>query len=452
MGTPFTLQIHPDAAKNFDEKGEALLSLVSAVPVDRRQLPFQPDIHPRANPTEKEIIGEIEIGLGDYRGNQAGRVFEQDGKTFGLVGQGFNNMVTLATRLQETQTVRPYVSVRCLMESSFQWVKKRYRGEIGGPLTAHVLSECAQKIETAEIWLPLFHVYIQNEFSVGKIKFKTLTGEMLDRYQERALECVPEEGKVAVKMHLDRDRSKFQGSAAATIEVTAEPLRAQEIASEEADYSIAALRFFHPANQTPFFRSFCTISGAENLSTSSTLVVREGVIQQWSKAANLGAGSTWFLPSQEITMLQKVGLNALSQLLANEKRSSFQNELLDALLIYSRNSLFDDPVNRLVHILAAVESILLRDNNEPIQKNIGERLAFVVGVTPEERMAIRDNATRVYGLRSAFLHHGRAFDEMDALENFMGYVWRGFVALIYDQDKFRSKEELVEALERRKME
>ncbi|MGD0695055.1 MAG: hypothetical protein ABSB82_09390 [Terriglobia bacterium] len=124
MGTPFTLQIHPDAAKNFDEKGEALLSLVSAVPVDQRQLPFQPGIDPRANLTEKDIIGEIEIGLGDYRGKEAGRVFSQDGKTFGLVGQGFNDMVTLATRLQQTHAVRPYVSVRCLTESAFQWVKQ----------------------------------------------------------------------------------------------------------------------------------------------------------------------------------------------------------------------------------------------------------------------------------------------------------------------------------------
>jgi hypothetical protein len=194
------------------------------------------------------------------------------------------------------------------------------------------------------------------------------------------------------------------------------------------------------------------MNGMENLPVASTLVIREGTIEQWGQGVRSSPGSTWVISDQEIREFQWGGLDALSRLLAKDKRSPFEDELLDAILLYSRNSLFDDPANRLVYILAAVESILLRDNNEPVGKNIGERLAFVVGITPEERIAIRDNVKEIYDLRSAFLHHGRALREMDSLELFMGYVWRGFVALIHDMDKFRTKQELIEALERRKME
>jgi hypothetical protein len=263
---------------------------------------------------------------------------------------------------------------------------------------------------------------------------------------------IPQERQAEFQVALKRTRSRFQGRAAATIALIAEPLRAQEVAGEEAGYSIAALRFFHAANMTPYVRCYCTSAGAENLPASSTLTVHSGMIQQWQDSASPTGDLAWVLSEQEIRELRDAGLDALSQVLTNDKRSPFEDELLDAILIYSRNSLLNDAASRLIYILAAVESVLLRDNNEPIQKNIGERLAFVVGRTPDERISILDSVTRVYALRSAFLHHGRALQEMDALEVFMKYVWRGFLLLINNKDKFHTKQDLIEALERRKME
>ncbi|MGA2611357.1 MAG: hypothetical protein ABSH01_28250 [Terriglobia bacterium] len=453
MGVPFTLDLHPEAGRNFDEKAEGLLPLVSVVPVvGKHEAGFRPDVYVRAHFTEREIIGEIETAFRDYRGRETGRIFDHDGRTLGLVGKGFKDLEALATQLQRAGRIRPYVSVRCLINTAFRWVKKRYRGETNEPFTGYVLRECATLVKESEIWIPLFHVYIQTELSVGKIRFKTLTREMLDSYLERVLKSLPQENQAAFQVQFDRTRSRLQGCAAATIALTAEPLRAQEVAGEEAGYSIAALRFFHAANMTPYLRCYCTPAGAENLLASSTLTVDSGMIQQWQDSASPTGNMEWVLSDQEIRELQSAGLDALSRLLARDERSPFEDELLDAILLHSRNSLFDDAANRLVYILAAVESILLRDSNEPVGKNIGERLAFVIGRTAEERTAIRDNVTHVYALRSAFLHHGRALREMDSLELFMRYVWTGFVALIHGMDKFRTKQELIEALERRKME
>jgi hypothetical protein len=453
MSTPFTLDLHPDAARNFDEKAEGLLPLVSVVPaIGEHEGAFRPDFYVRAHLTESEIIGEIETAFRDYRGRETGRAFAYDRKTFGLVGKAFKDLEAVATRLQQATTIRPYVSVRCVINAAFHWVKKRHRGETNEPFTGYVLRECAALVKDSEMWIPLFHVYIQTELSVGKIRFKTLTREMLDGYLERVLKNLPQENQAAFQAQFDRTRSRFQGCAAATIAIIGEPLRVEEIATEEAGYSIAALRFFHFANQTPYVRCYCTMNGMENLSVVSRLAIRDVAIDNWGQGVCSSPGSTWVISDQEIRELQWGGLNALSQLLARDERSTFENELLDAVLLYSRNSLFDDPASRLVYILAAVESILLRDSNEPVGKNVGERLAFVVGLTPKERIAICDIVRQVYGLRSAFLHHGRALREMDSLELFMGYVWRGFVALIHDVDKFRTKQDLIEALERRKME
>jgi hypothetical protein len=453
MGPPFTLDLHPDAARNFDERAKGLLPLVSVLPVvGQREGDFRPDFFVRAHLTEKEIIGPVQVGFVDYRGREAGRTFDHNGRTFGLLGKGFKDLEALAIRVQQTGAIRPYVSARCLINTTFDWVKKRYRGETQEPFTGYVLRECAALVKDTEVWIPLFHVYIQTELSVGKIRFKTLHREMLDAYLERVLNNLPQENQAAFRVQFDRTRSRFQGCAAATIALTGEPLRVEEIATEEAGYSIAALRLFHFANQTPCVRCYCTINGMENLSVVSTLEIRDGGIDQWRQGVRSSPDSMWVLSGEEIRKFQWAGLDALSRLLAKDERSPFENQLLDAMLLYSRNSLFDDPANRLVYILAALESVLLRDSNEPVEKNIGERLAFIVGITPEERIAIRDNVTEIYGTRSAFLHHGRALREMDSLELFMGYVWRAFFGLIHDVDKFRTKEDLIASLERRKME
>jgi hypothetical protein len=453
MRAPFTLDLHPDAARKFDEMAERLLSLVCAVPLARQhEKGFRPAIHPPADLDESEMIGEVEVDLVDHCGRNAGRTFCHHGRTFGLVGKGYKDLEALATQLQQASTIQPYVSVRCLMNSAFHWVKKRHRRETEDPFSVFVLRDCAALVKDSEIWIPLFHVYIQTELSVGRVRFKTLNREMLDGYFERIMRNLPEENQAAFQVEFSQTRSRFQGCAAATIALTAEPLRGEEIATEEAQYSIAALRFFHPANQTPYMRCYCTIDGLENLSVASTLAVHEGAIEEWGQSARSSPGSRWVISGQEIRDLQWAGLDALSQLLAKDERSPFENELLDAILLYSRNSLFDDPANRLVYILAALESILLRDSNEPVGKNIGERLAFVVGITPEERIAIRDNVTQVYALRSASLHYGHALRETDSLELFMRYVWRGFLSLIHDVDKFHTKQDLIEALEKRKME
>lgn len=453
MSAVVTLRLHPDAARNFDEKAERLLFLVAAVPVATQQRKgFQPDIQPIVELDEKNIIGEIKVGFVDYRGRDCGKTFEHDGKALGLLGQGFKDLETLAAHVQRTGEVYPYVSVRCLVESGFQWVEKRYRRETDESFTGFVLRECAKLIKDLEIWLPISRVYLQADLVVGRVTFKTLTRQMLDAWMEQTTKNLTAEQGAGVNESFRRTRSRLQGCAAATIALTAEPVRGQEIASQEAEQSIAALRFFHEANLSPYFRSYCAVSGTESASHTTAVWVQSGRIERWADDATSTPGSAWVLSGHSIRAYQQAGLSSLSQLLLKDKRSTFQSELLDAILIYSRNSLFDDPANRLIYILAAVESILLRSDTEPIQKSIGERLAFIVGPTARERILIRDNVTQVYGFRSKFLHHGRPLAEMDALEVFMKHVWMGFVELINRMDDFGTKADLIEALERRKME
>jgi integrase len=54
--------------------------------------------------------------------------------------------------------------------------------------------------------------------------------------------------------------------------------------------------------------------------------------------------------------------------------------------------------------------MLLRTSNEPITKNIGKRMAFLIGTSVEERMAIVQNVDAAYRIRSKFIHQGNSVD------------------------------------------
>lgn len=148
-----------------------------------------------------------------------------------------------------------------------------------------------------------------------------------------------------------------------------------------------------------------------------------------------------------ISAFKRLGLDNLSDLLVKESRTEFEDALLNSLLLYSKSSLTTDISEKLIYILAALEPVLLKDSNEPIQQSIGMRLGFLIGKTRNERISIKNNFTKTYGLRSQFVHHGNTIDDLRTLETFMKNVWLGFCSLIQGVNRFRTKEQLIKELE-----
>ena len=94
---------------------------------------------------------------------------------------------------------------------------------------------------------------------------------------------------------------------------------------------------------------------------------------------------------------------------------------------------------------------MIRGETEPLAKNVGERLAFLVGESKEQRIAVRDNATEIYRHRSGFLHHGRSVKDLEVLTTFMLNAWTCFNVLLVNMDRYQTTDELIEVLEDRKM-
>jgi hypothetical protein len=95
--------------------------------------------------------------------------------------------------------------------------------------------------------------------------------------------------------------------------------------------------------------------------------------------------------------------------------------------------------------------MLLSDGNEPIQKNLGERMAFLIGQTAQERKDSVKDIDEVYRIRSAFVHLGQTLRHVVTVDRFLANAWTTFSRLMDLSIRYRTKAALVGALEDLKM-
>jgi hypothetical protein len=161
-----------------------------------------------------------------------------------------------------------------------------------------------------------------------------------------------------------------------------------------------------------------------------------------------------YLNNQAIDDLYLAGLSILDNLLRlRSKRNPFQDKLLAALILYSRSAISKDIADKLVYILVALESIFLRNSFEPIQQNLGERIAFLIGDSIEKRKRIIKVTRETYSLRSGFVHHGRSIndDDLETMREFMQYAWHAIVSLIHQSNSVSTVDALRDMLDDRKL-
>jgi len=447
------LEMHPEAVRSFNERAAALTTELetppSRAPVRGGNSSFpEPFVSARIKPDD--IIGESRFGMVDHTGAEVAKYFDHEGKTLGLSGEKYRRLVLLSEQMQNSKELHSIISLSFITDAVFDWVRDYYKGVVTIPMVEYVLSRCEASIEDLEVWVPIAMLYVQSETTIGRLTFRTLTKEMFDQWRLDAKQKHPLDYQ-KIWEALDREQKPLQGLAASTLRIQAERERAFEIAMEETTKSVAVLRFFSPANFHPRARSYCAPLGTENLQqTIHLLLTDDNLIETTSATVDKGS-KRWVIPDVALSMIKKGGLDILSGLLVKDSLTSFQKELLDSVLLYSRSSLMADPADKMIYMFAALESILLRSDSEAVAQNIGERMSFVVGTSADERKAIVANAKQVYSLRSKFVHHGHAVKDTETLHVFMRNSWTFLSMLIQSANRYQTREELIDTLEHMKL-
>jgi len=446
------LVLHPDAEQAINEKGMRILSELKFLKEQQVHDDFKPDILTSKTITEKDIksdIANIVTNIIDKTGKEVGRFFIQDSQKIGLLEDDYQKFNRMCSDIFKNKSFNDCVSFITVLDVSFRWLMDKYRHQTFMPLTLYLQRNCIPKIKEYEVWIPIAHLYIQSEIEIGFVTLKTLSKDIFDNWCSIVqTNCGDGADSTRFISYIRKEQIKLQGQAASNIKITAEERRAREIALDETLKAISLLNFFSLASSHPSITSHCTVSGMENIPSTKHILISNGI--SFHEEQLIEGSPVWKITDEWLSYIGS-GLKILSDLLKRNPRNRFEDKLLQSLFLFARSAMLREISEKLIYIFTSIESLLLKNDNEPIQKNIAERLAFVVGRDLEERKDIIRTVVSVYGLRSRFFHHGLDIDELKTVEKFMLHIWKFYFLMIENSHRHSTKEELINAIEERKL-
>jgi hypothetical protein len=449
-GEAIMLQIHPAARESFNQRAVRLIDRLAEMSQNqpREQKPkFIPDVPIAGTIQESDIVGELEWGYVDVVGSEVGKFFEHSGKQMGLEGEAFQELSRLAEDIQRQKSFRDCVSESAVREHLFGWVREAYERRTDQDGCTYVEEKCGSRVREQEVWIPIAYLSIEEAFRVGAVELKPITKETYDLWCEKWLNQATNGVKEGRGSLLEKQRERYQGLTAGAFKLFADRERALQRAREETEIALAAVRMFSPANFHPGLCSYCQVFGCETVEEMNAVVLEDGGLKSFQSKMIFRGQPHWVVSKSEIEKIKNAGLESLSAIIASNRRTPYQQRVLDAVAVYSRVSISKEFSDKLTFLLVALESMLLRDHSEGIQDNLARRLAFLISRDFRERTAIIRTTKDVYELRSKFLHHAQRNEDVALLQSFMEYAWKAMFTFVRNKDRFQDHVGLITAIE-----
>ncbi len=152
----------------------------------------------------------------------------------------------------------------------------------------------------------------------------------------------------------------------------------------------------------------------------------------------------------ELDEKMRMGFSKLAIFFDGTKLNDHQQRVRGALMSYSRGIGSFDQDDRLVYAMTAAEHLLLKDGNEPIQGNVGERMAFIIEQDVAGRKRVAATFKQAYALRSKYVHHYRSIDDQTVLGEFFYDMYRLLFVAISNMDRVPSQAAFFEMLDNAK--
>lgn len=447
------LDIHPSAQENINSKAGMLLSLLKIIQREPSLASSAvSEIPVTATITENEIIGEIQESSSDHAGRTTERYFQHNGNRVGLVSSDYQKLIALAESIQRIPSVRDRLSQDFIEEALFSWLKERYRGNFSEvPFMSNLQDAAKNNVKKITVFIPIASTVVEEPFEFCGITIQNISKSIIDEFVGDAKK-VPAEYRDNVNKLFEDLRSEFQGRAAVKMQLECEPKYANDVGVEKARGITDLLGIYSRAVLIPDVKSVSKIKGTENIEQCTTITLMDsGGFQVTKQILDRASARHWMISKTDILEFRSCGLDILSSIYLKQNPSDFETAILNMSYLYSKAAFSSEPMAKLIYMLSALESTLLKNENEPIQQNLAERMAIFSAQELEKRKDIVKNVKAVYGLRSKYLHHGHSTNELEQIGRFFFNVWVFFVNLINSSNRFQTKEDFLAAIDDHKL-
>jgi len=438
--------LHPEAIKNFNKKAEEVVGLVGEQQLQKYQKVNNLEgryISHRIN--KKDIIGEIKLGVTNIFGDDLGFLFQIDHKKYGITEADYKDLIKCAEKIQKDKSYCEILSVSFILEKFKKWIINRYQKKEERDFISFLEYNLNKTINKYQVWVPIPYTSTEKEFSINNVMIRKISEDVISSWFRINKNKNDAEMLLKIEKYKTEIRKKYQGYAAAVYEYKAEPIRAQEIAMDHISDALSILRLFSPSNFSSRLVSGIYEYG-QGLMESKNLFLIDPVNLKFSQTSeSLGRGMRWEIPSYVISNPAMIGFN---EILLNKYKNEFNKKVYEALKIYSKHTLKNNPFDKLLYIFIALESILLRNNTESVQLNLADRIAFSIEKSSSGRQNIARTIRKNYSMRSSYIHHGvQMIEEREEIDKLLDITWRMFIFLAHNINRFKTKDDFIKALE-----
>ena len=432
-------KLHPSAEANYNEKAQRILSAIEPMP----PRPSSPLIPPEksdapivANFGDADILpGSVRQFLRDRTGKNVACYFHVEGRgPVGVSGPAHDELWSLTDRIASDRAYRGSVSQEFFYGAAIDWLKLRASTQETPQLVSFLEERAAQAVKRFQIWYPIPAAEITRPVQIGRTEFRRITKPMMDEYCDRINASASPKHEAV----FERLRSRIQSSTAACVEVEAEPIRGDELARRESEASIAIFRLACPAMLDIYAWAPLDPSFVDGFGGAFNLHVEDKKILAHNSSLPERMCTQWLMRPEEMEHNFRT-IWGFGHNLIVSSRNDFQELLLGALIHYSKSVLKSDPSERLLYVVTALESLLIKDSGEPILQNLRERLAVMMAADLDVRLAAMDRVSRVYDIRSKFVHTALPVQELAVLAEFVEESWVTMFFLLNNYAKWDSK-------------
>jgi len=446
-------QIHENALKSFNDAAVRLSTLIQEISsgMGSTKAGFAPQFK-IAHVFDESEVTDPKFVTRDEDGIVTEMSMVTFGRRVGVMGDACKELLKTAERICAKKELEPIASQEVVTDLLFTWAARRFVGTELPPFMECLSAYLQEKVKLHGVWIPVAGLSVQSPFEIGKVQIGPLPEKWFDNLC-RIADGAKADGKrkAAMVRNIREHQGRLQGSAAVIARVEAEPQRAQELAFDWAAQSLAVLRIYSPGVMSPGAISWVAPYGSHSRQEVLSFTMED------DDSFRMSSGSStpvlpWVVDNSLLQQLGQVGLGVLHGILVKKNRSRYEEDLLNAVLIYSRCASQIDQGDKLLYAIRALESFLLQSESEPIQQTVGDRVAYAIGTPGQHRQAIAKNFKKAYALRSRLVHHGKSIDDLQELKDFYYNAWRFMVQAVLESTKYSTVQAFVEELDRRKYE
>lgn len=408
---------------------------------------FKPDHYISANITDQDIVGNIQQRILNHKGEPISLSELSNGNHKVIADESHHRFLELVEQIQNAYSFKNTISKSTVEKHLFAWLMAKQKNLADADMCSYIVKACEAEIEKHEVWIPVARLSIETDLPLGNITIKNITQDRFDSWK-KSLQSDSPEIKAIMLEHFERSRKKLQGLSAGYVELYADNERAKEIVLEETDRAVAMLRLFHPASMSPDFRCYCAPLTQQGVGNKISLMFQDGVPSHWSEESFDTLAYTWPVSSGDVHEYNRSGLETAGRLLTGPN-TSFQDHILEALLLYSKVSVANDLSERLIFILTALEYLLLKNKSERIKENLSRRFATLLADSDGSRLVLEQRVRDIYKSRSNFIHHAEKVHDMELLTYFMKDAWCVLIRVLCEiADKYATKNEFISAIDK----